>query len=36
MDGLLPRGTFYQEALRQAMKDRDMHVFGSHCPVYFN
>ncbi len=30
MDGLLPRGTFYQEALRQAMKDRDMHVFGSH------
>lgn len=36
MGGLLPRGTFYQEALRQAMKDRDMHVFGSHCPVYFN
>lgn len=36
IDGLLPRGTFYQEALRQAMKDRDMHVFGSHCPVYFN
>ncbi|WP_337778284.1 GGDEF domain-containing phosphodiesterase [Mitsuokella jalaludinii] len=36
MDGLLSRGTFYQEALRQAMKDRDMHVFGSHCPVYFN
>lgn len=36
MDGLLPRESFYQAALHQAMEDKTANVFGIHCPVYFN